>query len=359
MSQDAEAVIQQMIGSIVPPDDQAMASALARQDRLSKPSGSLGRLEELSIQLAAIRRQPTPHLAHKAIITMAGDHGVVAQGVSAYPQEVTAQMVQNFLLGGAAINVLARHVGARVVVVDMGVAATLDNHPGLVSRRVAPGTRDMANGSAMSRQEALQSILAGIEVVQDEVGRGLDIVGTGDMGIGNTTPSSAICAVITGKRVEDVTGRGTGLDDATLRRKIEVIEKAISVTRPNPDDPLDVLGKVGGFEIGALAGVMLGAAAHHVPVVIDGFVSGAAALVATGLCPILKGYLIASHLSVEPGHKAMLDWIGLDPLLDLNMRLGEGTGAALGVFLADAAAKLLDEMSTFEEAHITDRGTEG
>ncbi|MDA0988882.1 MAG: nicotinate-nucleotide--dimethylbenzimidazole phosphoribosyltransferase [Chloroflexi bacterium] len=358
MLHDDEATIQRVIGSIKPLDEQAMASARARQERLTKPSGSLGRLEELSIQLAAIRRQTVPDLAQKAIITMAGDHGVVAQGVSAYPQEVTAQMVQNFLLGGAAINVLARHVGARVVVVDMGIAATLDDHPALISRKVAPGTRDMTMGPAMSRREALRSIAAGIEVVEEEVDSGLDIVGTGDMGIGNTTPSSAICAVITKKPVEHVTGRGTGLDDAMLHWKVEIIEKAISVTRPDPDGPLDVLAKVGGFEIGALAGVMLGAAAHHVPVVIDGFVSGAAALVATGLCPVLKHYLIASHLSVEPGHQAMLEWIGLKPLLDLDMRLGEGTGAALGMFLAEAAAKLLVEMATFDEAHVTDRKLE-
>ena len=358
MQQDTEATLQRVIGSINPPDEQAMTAARVRQDLLTKPKGSLGRLEELSIQLAAIKRQPVPDLAHKAIITMAGDHGVVAQGISAYPQEVTAQMVQNFLSGGAAINVLARQVDARVVVVDMGVAANLDSHPDLTSRKVAPGTRDMTMGPAMSRQEAVQSIIAGIEVVEKEVGNNLDIVGTGDMGIGNTTPSSAICAVITKKPVEQVTGRGTGLDDATLRRKIEVIEKAISVTRPDPDDPLDVLGKVGGYEIGALAGVMLGAAAQHVPVVIDGFISGAAALVATGLCPILKRYLIASHLSAEPGHRAMLEWIGLKPLLDLDMRLGEGTGAALGIFLADAAARLLAEMATFGEAHVTDRKQE-
>lgn len=358
MPQDDEATVQRAIGSIKPLDEQAMAGARARQERLTKPGGSLGRLEELSIQLAAIRRQTVPNLAHKAIITMAGDHGVVARGVSAYPQEVTAQMVQNFLLGGAAINVLARHVGARVVVVDMGVSATLSQHPALISRKVAPGTSDMTMGPAMSRPEALRSIAAGIEVVEEEVDNGLDIVGTGDMGIGNTTPSSAVCAVITKRPVERVTGRGTGLDDTMLHRKIGVIEKAISVTRPDPDDPLDVLSKVGGFEIGALAGVMLGAAAHHVPVVIDGFVSGAAALVATGLCPVLKHYLIASHLSVEPGHRAMLEWIGLKPLLDLDLRLGEGTGAALGMFLAEAAAKLLAEMATFDEAHVTDRKQE-
>ncbi|MDP2917466.1 MAG: nicotinate-nucleotide--dimethylbenzimidazole phosphoribosyltransferase, partial [Dehalococcoidia bacterium] len=257
-----------------------MAQARARQDTLTKPPGSLGRLEELSIQLAGIQGKPIPQIKHKVIITMAGDHGVVAEKIGNWPQEVTAQMVYNFLRGGAGINVLARHAGARVVVVDIGVASELKADPNLLSRRVAPGTKNMAQGPAMTRAQAEKAIETGIEMVTAEVKKGLDIVGTGDMGIGNTTPSSAICAVMTGRRPAEVTGRGTGLSDTQLAHKIAVIEKALAINRPDAADPVDVLAKVGGFEIGGLAGVMLGAAAHHVPVVLDGFISGAAALIA-------------------------------------------------------------------------------
>ena len=359
MERQSEEVIRNTVNAIAPLDGEAMAQARSRQDQLTKPRGSLGRLEELSIQLAGIRREAVPRLSRKVIITMAGDHGVVAEGVSAYPREVTAQMVYNFLRGGAAINVLARCTGARIVVVDMGVAASLAPHPQLILKKVGPGTADMARGPAMSRKQALQSIQAGIEVFEEELSKGLDIVGTGDMGIGNTTPSSAICAVITGEAVEGVTGRGTGVDDIQLSQKIAVIKQSLLVNRPDPTDPLDVLSKVGGFEIGGLAGVMLGAAAHRIPVVIDGFISGAAALIATGLCPELKNYLIASHVSVEAGHQAILRHMGLKPLLDLDMRLGEGTGAALGIFLAEAAARILAEMATFAEAGVSDKEEKG
>lgn len=355
MQVHSDDLIASTIDAIHPLDAEAMAKARARQDRLTKPRGSLGRLEELSIQLAGVRGETTPRLVHKVIVTMAGDHGVVAEGVSAYPQEVTAQMVYNFLRGGAGISVLAKHIGARVVVVDIGVAATLKPSPGLVSKRVAPGTANMAKGPAMSREKALLAIRAGIEVVEEELGKGLDIVGTGDMGIGNTTPSSAICAVMTGEPVSLVTGRGTGVDDAQLAHKTKVIEKSLTLNRPDARDPLDVLSRVGGFEIGGLAGVMLGAAAHRVPVVIDGFISGAAALIATSLCPRLKDYLIASHVSVEPGHQAILRHVGLRPLFDLDLRLGEGTGAALGISLAEVSVKLLAEMATFGEAGVSDK----
>jgi len=334
-------------------DEEAMARAQGRQDQLTKPRGSLGRLEELSIRLAGIGGQERPRLSQKAIITMAGDHGVVAEGVSAYPQEVTPQMVYNFLRGGAGINVLARHIGARVVVVDMGVAAPLESHPQLVLKKVAPGTRDMSKGPAMSRKQALQAVEVGIEVLEEELRKGLDIVGTGDMGIGNTTASSAIAAVFTGEPVERLTGRGTGLDEAGLARKVAVINRALLVNQPVPGDPLDVLSKVGGFELGGLAGVMLGAAAHRIPVVVDGFISGAAALIACGLCPGLRDFLIASHVSAEPGHRVILRHLGLRPLLDLGMRLGEGTGACLGIFLCEAACRLLDEMATFGEAGVS------
>ncbi|MEE8174738.1 MAG: nicotinate-nucleotide--dimethylbenzimidazole phosphoribosyltransferase [Dehalococcoidia bacterium] len=359
MEKRGQEVVDRTIKSIAPLDRKAMAEGRARQDQLTKPRGSLGRLEELSIQLAGIRREPVSRLTKKAIIIMVGDHGVVAEGVSAYPQEVTAQMVINFLRGGAAINVLARHIGARVVVVDMGVAAMLEPHPQLISKKVAPGTRDMARGPAMSREQAIQAIEAGIEVVEEEIRKGLDIIGTGDMGIGNTTSSSAICACITGDSVERVTGRGTGLDDVQLARKVEVINQALSVNKPDPGDPLDVLSKVGGFEIGGLVGVMLAAAAHNVPVVVDGFISGAAAMIATELCAGLKGYLIASHVSAEAGHRAMLRSLGLKPLLDLDMRLGEGTGAALGILLAEASAKIMEQMATFAEAGVSDKEGQG
>ena len=359
MERHNQEVIEEAIGAIGPLDGEAMAAARARQDQLTKPRGSLGQLEGLTIQLAGIRREAIPHISQKVIVTMAGDHGVVAEGVSAYPPEVTAQMVYNFLQGGAGISVLAKHIGARVVVVDMGVSATLKPSPGLVSKRVAPGTANMARGPAMSREQALQAVRAGIEVVEEELRKGLDIVGTGDMGIGNTTPSSAISAVMTGEPVNLVTGRGTGVDDAQLAHKAKVIQKSLVVNRPDARDALDVLSKVGGFEIGGLAGVMLGAAAHHVPVVIDGFISGAAALIATGLCPQLRNYLIASHVSVEPGHQAILRHMGLRPLLDLDLRLGEGTGAALGISLAEASVRLLAEMSTFAEAGVSDKEDNG
>jgi nicotinate-nucleotide--dimethylbenzimidazole phosphoribosyltransferase len=350
-------LLSRTIGMIPPVDKEAMSAARARQDTLTKPHGSLGRLEELSVQLAGIQGRPIPRIKHKAIITMAGDHGVTDEGVSAYPREVTVQMVANFLRGGAGINVMARSIGARVVVVDMGIAADLEPAAGLMGRKVSHGTQNMCRGPAMTHEQAIQAIESGIEIVMAEIEKGLDIVGTGDMGIGNTTASSAICAAITGKTVAEVTGRGTGVDDRQLKHKIEVIEKALSVNKPDATQPIDVLTRVGGFEIGGLVGVMLGAAAHRVPVVIDGFISGAAALIATGLSPRLKDYLIAAHVSAEPGHELLLEHLGLSPLLDLKMRLGEGTGAALGIFIAEVATNLLGEMATFTEAGVSERSS--
>ncbi len=347
------------IEKIRPLDGDAVAQAGARQDQLTKPQGSLGRLEELSLKLAGIQGKPLPQIKHKAIITMAGDHGVVAEGVSLWPQEVTAQMVYNFLGGGAAINVLARQVGARVIVVDMGVAADLAPDAQLLSRKVAPGTGNISRGPAMTTEQAIKAVETGIEIVAAEVARGLDIVGTGDMGIGNTTASSAICAVITGRPVAEVTGRGTGVAGKQLAHKREVVKKALDVNRPDPRQPLDVLAKVGGFEIGGLAGVMLAAAAHRIPVVIDGFISGAAALIATALVPEVVDFLIAGHVSAEAGHRVLLRHLGLKPLLDLDMRLGEGTGAALGIFLAEAAARVLAEMPTFAEAGVSEKDEAG
>ncbi len=334
-------------------NQKAMQAAQERQNMLTKPAGSLGRLEELSIQIAGITGKPIPAIKEKVIITMAGDHGVVAEGVSAFPQEVTPQMVMNFLMGGAAINVLAKHVGARIVVVDMGVASDFEPHPSLIVKKVAKGTVNMAKGPAMTYAQAEHAILAGVEVIEAEIKRGLDIVGTGDMGIGNTTPSAAIACALMGQSPEKIAGRGTGVDDEGLKRKISAIQRALDVNQTNPKDGLDVLSKVGGFEIGGLAGVMIGAAANHVPVMVDGFISTAAAMIAVTLAPQCKDYLIAAHRSKEYGHSAMLEWLGLKPLFDLDLRLGEGTGAALGISMAEAACKVLAEMATFGEAGVS------
>lgn len=339
----------------IPPLDLAAANAAReRQNTLTKPPGSLGRLEELSIQLAAITGQSRPRTERKAVIVMAGDHGVAAEGVSAYPAEVTPQMVLNFLRGGAAINVLARLAKARVIVVDVGVAADLAQQPGLERRNVARGTQNMTLGPAMTRAQAETAVNAGLQVLEGEVAKGLDLLATGDMGIGNTTASAAIVAALTGCPAAEVTGRGTGVDDAGLAHKIAVIERALAVNRPDPRDPLEVLSKVGGLEIAGLVGVILGAAAHRVPTVIDGFISGAAALVAAGLAPEVKPYLIAAHQSVELGHRVILERLGLRPLLYLDLRLGEGTGAALAFHVVEAAARILNEMATFAEAGVSD-----
>jgi len=285
---------------------------------------------------------------------MAADHGVVAETVSLYPQEVTRQMVLNFLKGGAAINVLAGQIGARVIVVDMGVKGGFQPLPGLLCKMIDFGTKNITEGPAMTRQQAMDSIEAGIQAVEAEMAKRLDIIGTGDMGIGNTTASSAIFATISGKQPKKITGRGTGIGDKQLAHKIKVIERALSVNKPNPKDPIDVLSKVGGFEIGGLVGVMLAGAAYRIPVVIDGFISGAAALIAAGLSPQSKDYLIAAHISAEAGHELLLQFLGLKPLLNLNMRLGEGTGAVIGIFLADAAARTLSQMATFAQAGVSE-----
>ncbi|MBW7992819.1 MAG: nicotinate-nucleotide--dimethylbenzimidazole phosphoribosyltransferase [Planctomycetes bacterium] len=327
-----------------------------RLDNLTKPQGSLGRLEELAKQMVDITKNENPPVRHKVIFTMAGDHGVVKEGVSAFPQEVTAQMVYNFLGRGAGINVLAEHTGARVVVVDMGVAEELkDENTELKIKKINFGTKNMAEGPAMTEEEAIRSIEAGIEVFEEELANGIDIIGTGEMGIGNTTASSAIAAVITGRPVEDVTGKGTGINDKAMAHKVEVIKKSIEVNKPVAEDAIDVLQKTGGFEIGGLAGVILAAASKRIPVVIDGFISGAAALIAYQLEPKVKDYLIAAHCSVEQGHKIILDYIGLKPLLDLDLRLGEGTGAALAMNIVEASVKILTEMATFQSASVCER----
>lgn len=325
-----------------------------RLDNLTKPKDSLGRLEEFAKRIVAITGKENPDLSRKIIITMAGDHGVTEEGVSAYPKEVTAQMVYNFLNGGAGINVLANHIGAKVVVVDMGVAEELKYHPDLVVKKVAKGTNNFAKGPAMTKEQAICSLEAGIEVVEEIINStGVDIIGTGEMGIGNTTTSSAITSSITGKPVIDVTGRGTGIDDDTFNRKVNVIKKALDLNRPDPNDAIDVLAKVGGFEIGGLAGVTLACAAYKIPVVIDGFISSASALIAVKIKSEVRDYIFAAHSSVEIGHKAILDYIGQEPILNLKMRLGEGTGAALGISIISAGVKILNEMASFDSAGVS------
>ena len=348
-------LIDRTITEIVPLDEGAMAAARARQDQLTKPLGSLGRLEDLSIKLAGIFGQATPSIRRKTVILAAGDHGVVAEGVSAYPQDVTPAMVMNFLGGGAAINVLAKHAGADIIVLDAGVAADLPDHPSLRSVKIGRGTANIAVGPAMTREQAIQCLETGISVCQEQIADGSDLLACGDMGIGNTTPSSAITSVITGANPAVTTGRGTGLDDAALAHKASVVQRAIDVNRPDPKDGLDVLMKVGGFEIGVLAGVFLGAAAGSRPVVVDGFISGAAALIAYTIAPEAGHRFISSHQSVEPGHQITLSAMGLSPLFDLGMRLGEGTGAALAMHLVEAAAKCLSDMTTFAEAGVSEK----
>ena len=347
--------LSEVIDRVAPLDRNAMEEARRRLDSLTKPPGSLGRLEELAIQVAGITGSVGKRLQRKTVVLMAGDHGVASEGVSAYPQSVTAQMVLNFLRGGAAINVLARRADARVVVVDMGVAADLSNQAGLRDRKIGFGTRNFTHGPAMTSEEALTAVETGCQLAEEEIEHGCDLLATGDMGIGNTSSSSAIAAALLGRDVDQVTGRGTGLDDERLARKIAVIQRAISVNRPDPSDPLDVLAKLGGYEIAGLVGVILKAAAKRIPIIIDGFISGAAALVAVRLCPTAQAYLLAAHSSVEPGHRAVLEALGLRPLLDLELRLGEGTGAAIAMHLVDDAIALLGEMATFEEAGVADR----
>jgi nicotinate-nucleotide--dimethylbenzimidazole phosphoribosyltransferase len=348
--------LNETIGKIEKIDFLSSSKTQRRLDNLTKPPGSLGRLEDLAKRIVEITQNDNPAIRDKVIFTMAADHGVAAEGISAYPKEVTAQMVYNFLRGGAGINVLSRHIGARVVVVDMGVAEELKiESEKLKIKKINFGTKNMLRGPAMTRQEAFKSIEAGIEVFEAESEKGIDIVGTGDMGIGNTTASSALTAVFTRRPVEEVTGRGTGINDGALKNKIEVIKRAIEVNKPDPQDPIDVLSKIGGFEIAGLSGVILAAASRRVPVVIDGFISGAAALAAYHLEPKVKDYLIAGHCSVERGHRAILELLGLAPLLDLDLRLGEGTGAALAISIVEASIKILTQMATFKSASISEK----
>ncbi len=353
------AVLPQVLEGIEPADAGAIRRAVARQMVLTKPPGSLGRLEEVSVQLAGIFSNPRPVIRDKAVIVAAGDHGVVAQGVTGYPQSVTGQMVRNFLDGGAAISVMARLGGVHQIVVDAGIVASrLPDHPGLRSLRIGRGTADMSRGPAMSREKAVLCLEAGAALGREVAASGADLIATGDMGIGNTTASSAITAAITGRPPTETTGEGTGRSSEELRRKIAVVRRALDANGPDPSDPVDVLAKVGGFEIGVLAGVTLGAASERRAVVLDGFISGAAALIAYSLNPAVRDYLIASHRSAEKGHRAVLAHMRLDPLLDLAMRLGEGTGAVLAMGIIEAAAACLSQMATFDEAGVSDRSTD-
>ncbi len=340
---------------IQPVDRDVAARAQARLDRLTKPLGSLGRLEETAVRYAMITGEVKPNVPRGVVFTFAADHGVATEGVSAYPQEVTPQMVLNFLRGGAGVNVLARHAGVDVRVVDIGVAYDFGSIPGLIQKKIMPGTNNLLVKSAMSREQAGQALQVGVDLATGAAREGIRLIGTGEMGIGNTTPSAAITAVMTGRPVAEVTGRGTGIDEAGHARKVAVIQQALDRHRLDHADALDVLAKVGGLEIAGLAGLMLGAAAARVPVVLDGFIAGAAALIAVGLQPLCREYLIASHRSVERGHQAILDHLGLKPLLDLDLRLGEGTGACLGMGLVQAAIKILTEMATFDEAGVSQR----
>lgn len=333
-------------------DEAAQKAAADHLDDLTKPPGSLGKLEELTIRLAGITGKKQPSFSKKAVIVMASDHGVVEEGVSSFPAEVTQQMVHNFLAGGAAVNVLARHAGAEVICVDIGVNGE-PVHPDLVSRSVRKGTANMAKGPAMSREEALQAILTGIDVVQESVRKGTQLFVTGEMGIGNTTPSAAVTSVLTGVSVQEATGKGTGLDQAGVQHKANVIARAIQLNQPAPNDPIDVLAKVGGLDIAGLAGVIIGSAALKCPVVIDGYISTAAALVASRIAPACRNYMIASHTSEERGHAALLQTLELSPMLQVGMRLGEGTGGVLCLHLIEAAGRIMDEMATFSSAGVS------
>lgn len=345
--------------AIKPVSEDWYAAAQKHLDNLTKPPGSLGRLEEFARRLVAITENKNPSLDKKVIFTLAGDHGVVEEGVSAYPKEVTPQMVFNFLRGGAGINVLARHAGSEIVVVDIGVDhdfGEVGAHSDVPLRimKVMRGTRNFAKGPAMTRDEAVQCVESGIELANGYSKKGYKIIGTGDMGIGNTTPSSAIASVLTGTPVSEVTGKGTGISDEALLRKIKVIEDAIRLNKPDPKDAIDVLSKVGGTEIGGIAGVILGAASNRIPVIIDGFISTAGALVAYTIEPAVRDYMFAAHKSVEKGHRVMLERMGLTPIVDLGLRLGEGTGAALAMLMIEAGLKIYKEMATFQEAGVSD-----
>jgi nicotinate-nucleotide--dimethylbenzimidazole phosphoribosyltransferase len=352
--------LEEIIAGIKPVEQEWIQKAQERTAQLVMPTRALGRLHEISERLCGIQQTLAPTIDQKAILVMAGDHGVVAEGVSAYPQEVTPAMVQTFLVGGAGINAIARQVGADVWVVDMGIIPELDatglkGAERLVVEKIGNGTASFARGPAMSRQDAERTLQVGFEQASRRVENGAEILGTGDMGIGNTTPSAAIGAVISGASLDEMVGRGTGVDDAGLARKRDIVRRGIEVNTPQPEDGLDVLAKVGGFEIGGIAGTILAGAFHRRAVVMDGFISTAGALIAHALCPTVKDYLFAGHCSEEAGHRIMLNHLGLEPILDIGMRLGEGTGAALAMGIIDGAVRMFKEVLTFEEAGVANK----
>ena len=355
VTQKENSFLDSVVKDIFPQDTAFRQQATGHLEQLTMPHWALGDLMDLAVDLAGMTRSLQPPVARKTVVVMVGDHGVTEEGVSKYPSEVTAQMVYNFVAGGAGINALARQAGAEVEVVDMGTAADLSDlvaKGAIRSKKIGAGTANIAKGPAMSRTHAVMAVEAGIEVAYSLADQ-VDVFATGDMGIGNTTPSTAIAAVLTGKPVAELTGRGTGLDDEQLQKKTAVIEKILDVNRPDKDDALDVLAKVGGFEIGGIAGLIIGAAAKKKPVLVDGFISTAGALIAQGIEPFIRDYIICAHRSMEPGHLAMQEKLGKRPLLDLNLRLGEGTGAALAFNLVEAAKAILTEVATFADAGVT------
>ena len=347
-------LLTEALGKIQPLDRTLLEAAQARLDNKTKPLGSLGRLEEFARRFVAISGTLEPDTAKKVIYTFAGDHGVVEEGVSAFPKEVTPQMVLNFLRGGAGVNVLSRHAGVEVRVVDIGVDYHFGLVPELIVRKIARGTANFAKGPAMSREQAVAAIEVGIELANKAKEEGVAMLGTGEMGIGNTTPSSALIAAVSGKSAAEVTHRGTGISDSALANKIRVIEQGLRLNNPDPNDPIDILAKVGGLEIAGIAGLVLGGAANRIPVVVDGFISTAGALIASEINPQVREYIFAAHQSVEIGHRFMLERIGVEPILDLGMRLGEGTGAALAMGIIEGAVKVLNEMATFGEAGVAE-----
>lgn len=348
-------LLERTLRDIYPQDSEAREKAKKRLDQLTMPHWALGDVMDLAIELAGMQGTATPRTQNKAVVTMAGDHGVTEEGVSLFPTEVTVQMIHNFINGGAGINALARQAGAEILIVDMGVNADLMNlvNAGkIINKKVGLGTDNIAKGPAMSKAMATRAVESGIDIA-NVLCEKYDLVATGEMGIGNTTPSAAIAAVCTGKSVKEITGRGTGLNDEQFENKIAVIEKAIEINKPDAKDGLDILAKVGGFEIGGIAGLIIGCAAKRTPVVVDGFISTAGALIAAKIEPFVRDYLIFAHRSVEPGHIHMQEALGCKrPLLDLNFRLGEGTGAALAMNIVEASRAVLTEVATFEEASV-------
>ncbi|MFC1582853.1 nicotinate-nucleotide--dimethylbenzimidazole phosphoribosyltransferase [Planctomycetota bacterium] len=337
----------EIIAGIEPIDQNYLDRARARTEQLLMPTRAMGRLHPIAERICAMRRAEKPCVDRKAIIVMAGDHGITAEGVSAYPAEITGMMVDTFIKGGATINVISRQLGAEITVVDMGIVADIPAADNFIIKKIAAGTANFVQGPAMTREQAVAAIEAGFEVASGIIERGIDILGTGDMGIGNTTPSTAIGAVLTGKSVEIMTGRGTGVDDEGLQRKVAAIAKGLETNQPDPADGLDVLAKVGGFEIGGIAGVCLAAGYHKIPVVVDGIISTAGALIAHTLAPLSGEYMLAGHCSFEQGHGPMLAHLGHEPLLDLGLRLGEGTGGALAMHIVQAAVNVFNDVLTF------------